>query len=409
MSETSGVPGWRRNLYILAAAQFLTALGFSFVQPFFPLYIQELGVPDPGLSAFWAGVAIFSGGFFSFVAGPIWGTLADRFGRRPMVLRSMFAGAIIVGLMGVIPSVGYLVLLRGLQGIFTGTNPASTALAASQAPRERVAFAVGLVQTGFFLGITAGPVMGGLLADAAGHRIPFIVTAVVISLGASVVLFFVREQFVPPKAGSQRPNPIQNVRIVLSVRSILVLLGLLFVVRFGATMLNPIFSVFLQGMVNSGAASLAGAGFALLGLTSAVAALAVGKVERWVTMRLVIVLSCFTAAVLYFPEFWVRSPLLAVLLFGLAGFSQGTLITAMNALVSSSASRERQGAVFGVVQSANALALGMGPLIGGAMGATLGFGTVFVADAALFLLVGVWAWLLLRKRATFAEERSSGG
>ena len=187
------------------------------------------------------------------------------------------------------------------------------------------------------------------------------------------------------------------------------LLGLLFVVRFGATMLNPIFSVFLQGMVNSGAASLAGAGFALLGLTSAVAALAVGKVERWVTMRLVIVLSCFTAAVLYFPEFWVRSPLLAVLLFGLAGFSQGTLITAMNALVSSSASRERQGAVFGVVQSANALALGMGPLIGGAMGATLGFGTVFVADAALFLLVGVWAWLLLRKRATFAEERSSGG
>lgn len=404
MSALRGVPGWQRNLYILAAAQFLSALGFSFVQPFFPLYIQELGVPDPRLSAFWAGVATFAGGIGSFLTGPIWGTLADRYGRRPMVLRSMFAGAITVGLMGLVPSVGFLVLLRGLQGIFTGTQAASSALAASQAPRQRVVYALGLTQMAFFLGITGGPLMGGVLADVAGHRIPFLLTGILISAGAAVVLFFVHEQFVPPHEGSRRPGPIENVRTVLRIPDIVPLLSLLLLVRFGPNMITPIFAVFLQAMVAGGAASISGVGFALVGLTSAVAALAVGRVGRWETMRLVVIVSCFAAAVFYFPQLWVHSPALAVVLFGLTGISQGVLLTTTNALMSVSVSREHQGAVFGVVQSVNALAFGMGPLVGGTLGAVLGFGSVFVADAVLFLLVGVAAWFVLSRRATFAEE-----
>ncbi|MDO8530914.1 MAG: MFS transporter [Dehalococcoidia bacterium] len=404
MSELDGVPGWQRNLYILAAAQFLSALGFSFVQPFFPLYIQELGVSNPGLSAFWAGVTTFAGGIGSFITGPIWGTLADRYGRRPMVIRSMLGGAITVGLMGLVPSVGFLVLLRGLQGIFTGTIAASSALAASQAPKRRVAFALGLIQMAFFLGITGGPLVGGVLADATGHRIPFLLTAVLITGGALVVVFFVRERFVPPPEGSRRPGPIENVRTVLRVQNILPLLGLLLLMRFGPAMITPIFSVFMQDMVAEGAASIAGVGFGLVGLMSAVAALTVARIGRWETMRLAIIVSCFAAAVFYFPQFWVHSPALAVVLFGLTGISQGVLLTTTNALMSVSVSREHQGAVFGVVQSVNALAFGLGPLLGGILGATLGFGSVFMADAALFLLVGVAAWLLLSRRATFAEE-----
>ncbi|MBI4307682.1 MAG: MFS transporter [Chloroflexi bacterium] len=408
MNIGHAVPGWQRNLYVLAFAQFLSALGFSFVQPFLPLFVQDLGVQDPNLAAFWTGVAQFAGGVCAFVVGPIWGILADRYGRKPMVLRSMFAGAAILGLTGFAPSVEFIVLFRGLMGAFTGVVAASSALAASQAPRQRLVYAVGVIQMAFFLGNMGGPLVGGVLADAFGYRVPFFITAGVVLVGALTVLFYVKEQFQPATEQGKKASPIQNIRNVLGVPHLLPILVVLLFAQFGLTMLHPILPVFMQSMVPERAATMSGLAFALLGLVSAIAAMLVGRVGQKETLAKVLVASSFVAAFFYLPQFWVYSPLLALLFFGLLGIPKGGLVTATNSLLSASVSRGEQGALFGVVQSANAVAFGAGPLVGGTLGMALGLRSVFVVDAALFFLVGVAAWRMLGKGEATTARMDAG-
>ncbi len=90
---------WRRNLWVIWFAQFTAILGFSSVVPILPFYVQQLGVTDPNAVKFWSG-AIFSAHAITMaVMAPIWGTLADRYGRKPMVERAMSGGAVAIGLM----------------------------------------------------------------------------------------------------------------------------------------------------------------------------------------------------------------------------------------------------------------------------------------------------------------------
>lgn len=407
---SSATIDWRRNLYVLVVAQFLSSLGFSFVSPFFPLYIQQLGVPDASLAAFWAGVAQFVSGMGGFLSGPIWGALADRYGRRPMVLRAGFTGAVILAVTGLAPNVGFIVLMRGLSGFFTGVITASLALAAAQAPRERVSFVVGTLQMAFFLGISTGPLLGGILADAVGYRIPFFVTGGLLLVGALLVLIFVRERFEPPKDQKSRSGPIQDVRMVLGMSAIVPMLVLLLLVRFGPQMLQPTLAAFMQTLVTDGAASVAGTAFSLLGFVSAGASVFTGRLTRKEDLRLVTILSCFAAAVCYVPQLWVHSPALSTALVALTGIPIGVLMTSTAALISTTVAQEHQGAVFGVLQSVTALAFGLGSLLGGTLGATLGLRSVFLADAALFAALGAGVWMMrgpLRAAAAIPEEAAA--
>ena len=382
-------------------------MGFSFVNPFFPLYIQQLGVPDASLAAFWAGVGQFASGLGAFVSGPLWGALADRHGRLPMVLRAGFTGAVILALTGLAQSVGFIIVMRGLSGFFTGVITASSALAASQAPRERVPFVVGTLQMAFFLGISVGPLLGGVLADAVGYRVPFFVTGGLLLLGAILVLVFVRERFEQPRDQKNRPGPLQDVRMVLSMSFIVPLLLFLFVVRFGPQMLQPTLAAFMQTLVTDGAASVAGMAFSLLGFVSAGASVLTGRVTQRESLRRATIVSCFAAVVCYLPLFWTQSPALSTALVALTGVPIGVLMTSTAALTSAAVDPERQGAVFGVLQSVNALAFGLGPLLGGTMGAALGLRSVFLANAALFAALGLGVWLM-RGPLRAAPEPASG-
>ena len=117
-------PRWRVTLYTTWVAQVFAIVGFSFVMPFMPFYIRELGVTDPKLVAVWAGLLGSGSGITMALAGPVWGWVADRYGRKLMVQRAMFGGAIILTLMGLARNVRELFGLRVLQGTITGTVPA---------------------------------------------------------------------------------------------------------------------------------------------------------------------------------------------------------------------------------------------------------------------------------------------
>ena len=106
--------------------------------------------------------------------------------------------------MAFVPNAEMLVLLRTLQGFLTGTVSAGNALVAASAPRNRVGYAMGLLQLGLGSGVAIGPFIGGLLADAFGYRATFIVTAGLLTLSGLMVTFGVKETFVRPLRKSSK-------------------------------------------------------------------------------------------------------------------------------------------------------------------------------------------------------------
>lgn len=189
---------WKRNLLIMWISQFLSMVGFSLSLPFAPFYLRELGVAsEGGVRAYAALAAALSNVTFAVMA-PIWGVLADRYGRKKMVLRANFGGAVIVALMGMASSASWFLLLRFLQGMFTGTVSASMTLVASGTPNNRQGFALGFLGSSVFSGDMAGLFLGGLLAEMFGFRNSFFLSALMLASSGILVILFAREKFVPP-------------------------------------------------------------------------------------------------------------------------------------------------------------------------------------------------------------------
>jgi DHA1 family multidrug resistance protein-like MFS transporter len=142
-------PDWQRTLYIMVAAQLVAGVGLSNMFPFLPLYVQALGTKTSLSLEFWAGMVYSAQAMTMMIASPIWGAVADRYGRKLMVQRAMFGGAVMMLLMAFARSAEALALLRAAQGLVTGVISAASALVAAVAPRERTGYAMGLLQVGF--------------------------------------------------------------------------------------------------------------------------------------------------------------------------------------------------------------------------------------------------------------------
>jgi len=166
---------WRRNLTALWFAEFTAIFGFSFAFPFLSIFLsKDLGVHAGRDLDLWTAASASASGFALAVASPIWGILGDRFGRKPMLLRSMVGGALFVGLIFFVQNPTELIVLRFLQGATSGTVAAATALVAAETPRLRVGWALGVVTSAIALGGAIGPVVGGLAGDLFGLRLVFL-------------------------------------------------------------------------------------------------------------------------------------------------------------------------------------------------------------------------------------------
>ena len=162
-------------------SQFISALGFSIVFPFIPLYVKWLGTNTSLSTEFLSGMVYSGQALTMMIAAPFWGLIADRYGRKLMVQRAAFGGAIIILGMGFVRSAEELVLLRAIQGLVTGMVSAASALVASLAPRHRTGYAMGILQLGFWSGLAIGPLAGGILSDLFGYRNTFIITSALLA------------------------------------------------------------------------------------------------------------------------------------------------------------------------------------------------------------------------------------
>lgn len=197
MSSADSPINWKRNLTVTWLGCFLTGAAFSLVMPFLPLYVEQLGVTGHSALNMWSGLVFSITFLFSAVASPFWGGLADRKGRKIMLLRSALGMAIVMMLMGLAQNIWQFLVLRALLGLLGGFIPNANALIATQIPRQKSGWALGTLSTGAVSGALLGPLAGGFLADHWGLRTVFFLTASVLLVCFILTLFFIREQFVP--------------------------------------------------------------------------------------------------------------------------------------------------------------------------------------------------------------------
>jgi len=388
---------WRHNLAALWFAQLTAIFGFSFAYPFLPLYLQELGIRQQSQLAFWTGLAGGASGLALAIMSPIWGVVADRFGRKSMLMRAMLGAAITVGLMGFARGPIDLVVLRMLQGASSGTVAAATALVASGTPRSRVGWALGVLTSAIAVGSALGPVVGGLAAAAVGVRAVFWAGGGLLLLAALPVLLVVREAPRPP-AGAASGSAIELLRAaapgaLAAVVALIICQALLQAAYVG---FQPLVVLRLLQRLRTGTAAVTGLAFGAAGLASALAAVLYATPARRFGYRPVAIAAALAmGGAMLFSDV---GPGVTAIIAGatLSGAFYGALGPAISTMIGLESPGAIQARVFGFSSSATALGFAIGPFGGGLLAAQAGLSVATAACAAVaFILAGV---LILRVR-----------
>ncbi|MBI3158167.1 MAG: MFS transporter [Chloroflexi bacterium] len=402
---------WQRTLAVLFVAQLLTAAGFASIFPFLPLYVEALG-STTGLSVEVASGLVFSASAAAMmIASPIWGSLSDRYGRKVMIQRAAFSGALLLGGMGFVRSAEQLILVRIVQGFLTGVVSANSALLASVTPRHRSGYAMGMLQVALGAGLAAGPLVGGAIADSFGYRPAFYVTGVLLFIAGLLVTFLVREDFIPPETPVGARAVVRGWRQVLAQPGVSVTYLMRFISQMGRMMVVPIAPFFIQSLSTDAARLNTYVGLAL-GLSAGATTLSAGYLGRLgdgIGHRKVLIACTLLGGLLFLPQGQVGAVWQLLALIALAGVAMGGVIPSISALLANYTHPGQEGAAYGLDNSINAAGGAVAPLLGGAVAAWFGLPAAFTATGILLLAAsGIAALRLPPARPAAAPELSTG-
>lgn len=388
---------WQRTLWLMVGVQAAMSIAFQISAPFLPLFIIQLGVHPIASVELWAG-AISSVNFLtSALLSPVWGSMADRVGRKAMVLRSTFAVSLFTALMGLVQNALELFGVRALMGAFSGFSAAATALVATKVPQGRLGFSLGWMATGQLVGALIGPMLGGLVADRThDYRVIFFGTSLC-ALAASIgCTLFVHEGFAR-RGEPDRPRMtlVEEIGELLRHPQLAPMFVVVLLAQVAALGVQPVVPLYVRSMVGNAPwlATAAGASFAVTGLADLIASPLLGKRSDRIGYRRVLLISLAGIAAFTLPQAFVHDVWgFLALRFGVGIFLGGVLPTA-NAWIGTLFPGEQRGRVYGVVSSATFFGMFVGPLLGGAVAARLGFSAVFIVIATLTFANFLWVAL----------------
>ncbi len=383
---------WVRSFNALWIAQFFAIMGFATSNPIIPLYLAELGVSDPVALNWWTGAINGISSLVLAILAPMWGALADSYGRKLMLLRAMIGGAVIMGLLAVTTSPWQVLVLKILQGCITGTVAAGTALTATIVPAPQLGYRLGLIQMAVFMGSSLGPMFGGFVTDLVGSRTNFLATSVLLAVAAWIVMKNVTEDFIPaPKTKSFLRNAVPDFSILGSNRSLLALMVVIFFIQFSSSVTGPIIPLVVLSMTKSmeGTGSLSGLIIGMAALGGALGSVLAGKYSGKLGYGKVL-LACIAGAFLfYLPQGFATQPWQLVVLRFVSGIFMGGTLPTTNALLALQVERRNQGAVYGLSSAMSSGGNAIGPAFG-AMAATLiGYPAVFFTTTILLGMLGI--------------------
>ena len=391
---------WRRTLYILFIAQFITSVGFSSMFPFLPLYVADLGSKTHLSVEFLAGMVFSAQAFAMMIASPFWGAVADRYGRKLMLERAMFGGAVILLLMAFVSSAEQLVLLRTIQGLVTGTIAAANAMVAAVVPRRQTGYAMGLMQVGSGAGVAFGPMIGGVIADFLGYSATFYVTAGMLLFAGLLVWLGIQEHFDPEETGSQRKVSFMDEwRHVFRSPGVTTTFSLRFMSQLGYMMIIPIVPLFIPTILSdvSRLNTFTGLVIGVSSATTTISAIYLGRLGDRTGHRRIVISSALVAAFLYGIQSMVTAGWQLLVLQALVGIAMGGIIPAISALLANLTTTGEAGAVYGLDNSINAAGRSVAPLLGSLVATLFSLRATFTATGLIFLATSAIGALLLSR------------
>lgn len=372
---------WKENLRVAWFGSFLTGASISLVVPFMPIFVEQLGIEGDQV-AFYAGLAISVSAVSAALVSPIWGILADKYGRKPMMIRAGLAMTITMGGLAFVPNIYWLLFLRLLNGVFTGFVPNATALIASQVPKDKSGAALGTLSTGVVAGTLTGPFVGGFIAEIFGIRNVFLLVGSFLFLAAILTIFFIKEDFQP--VAKEKAIPTKEVFSSFKYPRLLVNLFLTsFVIQFSAQSIGPILALYVRDLGQTeNLLFVSGLIVSSMGFSSMMSAGILGKLGDKVGNHRLLVAAQIYSVIIYILCAHATSPLQLGLYRFLFGLGTGALIPGVNALLSKMTPKSGVSRIFAFNQVFFYLGGVIGPMAGSAVAGYLGYHAVFYATAA---------------------------
>ncbi len=392
--------GWQRTLWAMVGIQFVMTAAINFLSPIIPLMLPQLGVQTTEGVDIWAGLITGSTSFVAAFASPVWGRVADRYGRKLSLLRSSFAIALFTALMGLSTNVWMFFGARFVMGAFAGFSSAAIALVASQVPERRLGYALGWLSSGQLIGSLVGPVIGGVLSDLTGsYRTPFFWCAGITCAGLVLVWAVVKEDFTPVKASEKRRSLWAGMRLLTGSSSLVSLFLVLLMAQFSTRTVMPVVTVFVQELIGSvpQIATLSGIAFSITGLANLIAAPFLGNRSDVIGYRKVLLICLLGATLTSAPQIFVNDYWTFLAQRFAVGLFIGGILPTANALIGRSVPRELRGTIYGMTASATFLGNSLGPLSGGGIAAVLGIRWVFAVTTLLLAANLVWVWFTVEE------------
>ncbi|WP_297427046.1 multidrug efflux MFS transporter [Clostridium sp.] len=394
---------WKKNLIVCWFGIFVAAIGMSQIAPVLPLYIQHLGVQDTATITKISGIAFGITFIISAIFSPIWGSAADKYGRKPMILRASLGMAITIGCMGFAPNVYILIGLRLLQGVITGYSTACTALIATQTSKEHAGYALGTLSTASIAGSLLGPTVGGFIDEILGLQSVFFITGALLLISFVTTLIFVKESFVREE---KKILTIKEVWSTVPQKSLTVTMFLtFFILSVALYSVEPIVTIYVKQLSNNSShiALLAGLTFSASGLANIIAAPRLGKLSDKIGAHKVILVCLIGAVIIFIPQAFVQNTWQLMGLRFLLGLASAGLNPSVNIILKKITPSSLTGRVFGFNMSAGYLGVFGGAVLGGQIAGFLGMQYVFFITSALLLVNAIWVYFKVYKKLNLNE------
>ncbi len=401
---------WKLNLYIVWSSQVISLMSFSLGFPFLPFYIQELGVTEPERIKFYTGLLSALPAITMGLMAPIWGILADRYGKKLMVLRSLMCGSLILLSMGLARSVEQIVILRLLQGLLTGTATAASTFVASNTPDNRLSYALGVLSSASFIGISAGPTFGGLISESVGYRGSFLIGSAVLFIDFLVILFVLKDRTVytgrRESAIGKKVFAFSNLFSVLSFTTVMMLV-VLFLLRLTRSVFNPYIPLLVQESLQTetGSSRITGyiSGFA--GLMTALSGFALSRLgDRFEKLK---ILRIFLSAgiVISIIATCTKGLWSFAIMYGLMMFAVGGIEPVTMSLTSGSVPAEKRGMIFGLQSLIGCIGWATAPIISSYISIQYSIRTIMYA-LPIFLFLA-WLTVIVAKRKSYRPQEQN--
>lgn len=377
---------WKRNLIVCWFGMFVTMIGLSQIAPVLPLYLKQLGVHNTSSIEQLSGIAFGCTYIVSAIFSPIWGKAADKFGRKPMLLRASLGMAIIIFSMGFAGNAYQLIGLRLLQGVIAGYGTACTTLIATQTDKENAGFALGTLSTATIAGSLLGPIVGGYLEEAIGLQSVFFITGALLIIAFITTLIFVKEDFIRldkkvlsiKEVWGNIPNPSLVITMFITA----------FILQLGLYSIEPIITVYVTQISHSAnhITLIAGMVFSVSGLANILAAPRLGKLSDKIGPQKVLLTALIAAGLVFIPQAFVKNPWQLMGLRFLLGLAAAGLTPSITTLLKKITPDAVTGRIFGFAMSAQYLGVFGGSILGGQVAAHFGIKYIFFITSILLII-----------------------